>query len=898
MKEAPQVTRWMVLGLLCVGGAALIWRSAMPKGAFSRHHPRGQTLYAVNKDGQQTLSASKLQEVRSADLSNSGVSSSARVSESYNKLPLSFEANRGQADPRVKFLSRGRGYTLFLTSDEAVFTLKKAAATGGQPRAFGNPKLAMLGSKFTGGFRGRATDAEPWGAHRLVPRLLEAPKSPVADIGSQAAGAPDLAPAVLRMKLVGANAPSRVKGLQELPGKSNYFLGKDPGKWRTNVPSFAKVRYEDIYPGVSLVYYGNPAKPSELEYDFVVAPGIDPKAIKLAIQGASKVTVDARGDLVAQLDGQEMRLHKPLIYQREENESNSRRHSVDGSYVLAGGGQVAIKVSAYDPHEALVIDPVLEYSTYFGGSGDDVGSPSGVQGIAVDPEGNAYITGATDSVDFPVISGALQTKLAGGSGVFGCPGPISIAGDAFVTKLNPSGNAIVYSTYVGGSDDDCGEGIAVDPSGNAYVAGETLSTDFPITKGAFQPACASCSNGQVDTFAAKLNRDGSALVYSTYIGGDNADLFPMVALDRSGNLYIQGSTFSTDYPTTKGAFQTACLACPSGGANTYVTKLNPQGSALAYSTYLGGSVFEFCGSQIAVDSAGDAYVNGFTCSTDFPTHNSLQGYAGGCDGFLTKLNPAGNALVYSTYLGGNNFEIINGTAVDSAGNAYVSGSTFSSDFPTTPGAFQTNFVGGSNCSSPPCADAFAAKINPSGSALVYSTDLGGTGDDHGVGMAVDAHGDAYVGGPTSSTDFPILSAFQPTNAGGYDVFVTELNPAGNALVFSTYLGGSGDDFANGIILDRQRRDVYVEGFTTSTDFPTVNAAQPQFGGGTYDAIVAKIGPGNPPADAAGVRLSPPNNADSSSSIEKPKTRASIPNQKIVIPKRLLVYRAIARQASE
>jgi hypothetical protein len=592
----------------------------MPKGASSRHHPRGQTLKAVN-DGQQNLSPSKLQEARSAELSNSGVLSRARVNEKYNKLPLSFEINSGQTDPQVKFLSRGRGYTLFLTADEAVFTLRKAAASGGQPRAFGNPKLAMLRSKFAGGSRGPASDVEPWGAHRLIPPLLEAPKSPVPDIRSQAADAQDLAPAVLRMRLMGANLSPRVKGVQELPGKSNYFFGKDPGKWRTNISTFAKVSYEEIYPGISLVYYGNPARPGELEYDFVVAPGIDPKAIKLAIQGATKVTVDARGDLVAQLDGQEMRLHKPLIYQREKNKSNSRRHSIDGSYVLAGDNQVAFKVSAYDSHEALVIDPVLEYSTYLGGGGDDLGSPSGVQGIAVDPEGNAYITGATDSVDFPVTPGALQTKLLGGSGVFGCfifqvrhPLP----GDAFVTKLNPSGDAIVYSTYLGGSDDDCGEGIAVDPSGNAYVAGETLSTDFPITKGAFQPACASCSSGLVDTFAAKLNRDGSALVYSTYIGGNNADLFPMLALDRFGNLYIQGSTFSTNYPTTNGAFQTACLACPSGGADTYVTKLNPQGSALVYSTYLGGSVFDICGAQIAVDSGGDAYVNGLTCSPDFP----------------------------------------------------------------------------------------------------------------------------------------------------------------------------------------------------------------------------------------------------------------------------------------
>ena len=419
-------------------------------------------------------------------------------------------------------------------------------------------------------------------------------------------------------------------------------------------------------------------------------------------------------------------------------------------------------------------------------------------------------------------------------------------------------------------------GIAVDPSGNAYVAGETLSNDFPITKGAFQPACASCSGGTVDTFAAKLSRDGSTLIYSTYIGGDNADLFPMVALDRFGNLYIQGSTFSTDYPTTQGAFQTACLACPTGGADTYVTKVNPTGTALVYSTYLGGSIFDICGAQIAVDSSGDAYVNGFTCSPDFPTHNSLQAYAGGCDGFLTKLNPTGSAPVYLTYLGGSNFDFILGTAIDFAGNGYVSGATLSSDFPTTPGAFQTNFVGGTNCPFPLCGDAFVTKINPSGTALVYSTYLGGTGHDFVEGMAVDFHGNAFVGGATTSTDFPTLNAFQPANAGGYDIFVTEVNRAGNALVYSTYLGGSGDEFLSGIAVDRQRRDVYVGGLTTSTDFPTVNAAQPQFGGGTYDAIVAKISPGNPPVNAAGVGLSRPSKPNSNPGPQRPGANRIIP----------------------
>jgi len=867
MKKRGKAIRWAAFGLMWVGGTCLIWKASMPEGASNRQHPRAQTLKASN--GGQHLSVSQLQGAQSAAaLSKSALSSRARLNETYSKLSLSFEANNGQTDPQVKFLSRGRGYTLFLTSNEAVFTLKKEAASGGQLSRFGNPKLAMLGSKFGQGPLER--NDGPWSAQRLVPSLFQASKSQVLDAGYLGPSTQDVAPAVLRMRLVGANPSSSVKGLQELTGKTNYLRGKDRGRWRTNVPNFAKVNYEDIYPGISLFYHGSPAEPGKLEYDFVVAPGTDPRAIKLAFQGASRIAVDARGDLVAELEGQEIRLHKPFVYQPASGKSKHPRQGIDGTYALIGDNQVTFQVSAYDPHEALVIDPVLEYSTYLGGSGDDLGSPSTVQGVAVDPAGNSYVIGATDSIDFPFTAGALQTKLAGGSGVFGCletlPFTNSIPGDAFVTKLNVKGDAIVYSTYLGGSDDDCGEGIAVDPAGNAYVAGETLSADFPITKGAFQPTCASCSAGAPDTFAAKLSPDGSTLVYSTYIGGSGEDLFPMVALDRFGDLYIQGTTSSVDYPTTPGAFQTACASCANGAPDTYVTKLNPQGTALVYSTYLGGNDFDICGSQIAVDQVGSAYVNGFSCSTDFPTRNSLQGFGGGCDAFLTKLNPTGSALVYSTYLGGSDFDMIFGTAIDFAGNAYVSGFTFSSDFPTTPGAFQTNFVGGNN-------DAFAAKINPSGTSLVYSTFLGGTGEETGMGIGVDFHGNAYVGGQTTSTDFPTSNAFQPANAGGFDIFLTELDPAGGALVFSTYLGGSGDDQANGIALDIPRRDVYVEGFTTSSDFPTVNAAQPQFGGGTFDAIVAKISPDNAPGPA----LLRPSSANSNPGAAGPRANGTVPN---------------------
>lgn len=754
---------------------------------------------------------------------------------SYGKLPLSLEPNRGQADSRVKFLSRRSGYTLLLTSTEAVLRLSKARVSVASKYG---PARTRLAASLTSSHRAASLD-------RIS--LLRGTTSPVfssavAELGSNSTasgldGTPlPEAQALLRMRLVDANPTPRLVALEELPGKSNYFIGRDPAKWRTNVPNYAKVKYQDVYPGVDLVYYGNEGR---LEYDFVVAPGAVSRAIKLDISGAKGERIDGFGDLVLDMGNGEIRFHKPVVYQPVAalSERQGSQNFLEGRFVLLSHSQAGFEIAAHDSTKPLVIDPVLTYSTYLSGSGDDT-SANGMQNIAIDPAGNAYIGGVTDSSDFPVTARAFQTKLAGGGSGTQC----GIAGDAFVTKVNAKGDAVVYSTYLGGTSEDCGEGIAVDSAGHAYIAGETLSTDFPVTTGVFQPACKSCSNGAADTFAAKLTPDGSALVYSTYIGGSDWDFVPMIAVDRSGNMYIQGSTSSVDFPTTKGAFQTTCSACAKGSLNTYVTKLNPDGTALVYSTYLGGSTEEICGAQIALDSEGSLYVDGIAFSTDFPTtpgafQTTLS--SGGPDAFVTKLNPAGTALDYSTFLGGSGIEFVAGIAVDDEGNAYVTGPTSSSDFPTTPGAFQTNFGGGPE-------DAFVTKINPSGTGLVYSTYLGGTGDDVGAGIAVDSDGNAYLGGFTSSSDFPTLKAFQPANAGGYDVFVTELNADGDALVCSTYLGGSGNEFVGGIAFD-SRRNVYVQGWTTSSDFLAVNPVQPQFGGGTYDALLAKISPRDAPS---------------------------------------------------
>jgi hypothetical protein len=543
----------------------------------------------------------------------------------------------------------------------------------------------------------------------------------------------------------------------------------------------------------------------------VIAPGADPKAIRLAFQGARKISLSSAGDLVLDTKEGKIQLKQLRVYQKV----NGEEKKIAARYVLKGKRRVAFEVAEYDRRQPLVIDPVLSYSTYLGGSGREDGAH-----ITVDSSGNAYVVGDSFDTNFPTTSGAFQTTFGGGYT------------NAFVTKLNSTGSALVYSTYLGGNSFDGGYSIAVDASGNAYVTGWTSSTNFPTTPGAFQTTYGGGDfNG--DAFVTKLNPTGSALVYSTYLGGNSNDVGHDIAVDASGNAYIAGFTSSTNFPTTLGAFQTTYGG---GIVNAFVTKLNPTGSALAYSTYLGTS--ENYGYGIAVDASGNAYVAGLTSSTNFPTtlgtFQTTNG--GGRDAFVTKLNPAGSALVYSTYLGGSLQDYGYNIGVDASGNAYVAGSTSSTNFPTTPGAFQTTDGGGN--------DAYVTKLNPTGSALVYSTYLGGNSYDDGTGIGVDASGNAYVAGSTSSTNFPTTpGTFQTTYGGGsYDVYVAKLNPAGSALTYSTYLGGNSQDINSGIVLDASS-NVYVTGSTSSSNFPTTSGAyQTTFGGGYGDVFVAKFTP--------------------------------------------------------
>ncbi len=698
----------------------------------------------------------------------SHASAKVRHDQAFGKLPLAFEANGGQTDQQVKFLARGNGYTLFLTPKEAVLRL---ATT---------PSQAKLPA---GAFQ-----LDDFGLRNPMLARWQPPDPRAASRASKSA--------VVRMRLIGANRSPEIVAEGELPGKANYFIGNDPEKWRTNVETYARVRYRQVYPGVDLVYYGNQR---QIEHDFVVSPGSNPTRIVLDFRGADKLEVDGEGNLVLETAGGTVALRRPAIYQ----EIDGVRREISGGYVRKGARRVGFAVAAYDAGKPLIIDPMLVYSTYLGGSSEDV-----ARGIAVDSSGNAYVAGDTVSTDFPTAS-PIQAVNAD-------------THNAFVTKINAAGSALVYSTYLGGSSGDVAEAIAVDSLGNAYVAGFTLSTNFPTVN----PIQAANAGGR-DAFVAKINPAGSALVYSTYLGGSGDFDFAFgIAVDASDNAYVTGRTNSTNFPTVS-----PIQAANAGGDDAFVAKINAAGNALVYSTYLGGSGGNGA-SAIAVDSSGNAYVTGFTASTNSPTVSPIQAAFGGgvVDAFVTKINAAGSALVYSTYLGGSGNDQAQAIAVDSSGNAYVAGVTESTNFPTVSPIQAANADG---------FDAFVAKINAAGSALVYSTYLGGSQDDVASGIAVDSSRNAYVAGSTASTNFPAANPIQGCNAGAQDAFVAKINAAGSALVYSTYLGGNDLDAVLGIAVDSSR-NAYVAGLTASTNFPTASPIQATYGGGFFDAFVAKI----------------------------------------------------------
>jgi presenilin-like A22 family membrane protease len=666
-----------------------------------------------------------------------------RIVDSYGRLPLSFEVNRGQTDKQVKFMARGSGYAVFLTGQEAVLALHASPSGNSAPR------------------RNRQ--------HRS--------SSPKTD--------------VLQMQLLGANPSAEPQGADPLSGTVNYFRGNDPSRWQSGVPTFAKVEFAGVYPGVDLVYYGNQG---QLEYDFVVAPNADPATIRLHFAGAGKLRLAATGDLTVRARNGKIAFHKPYMYQEEDG----RRRPVQGRFMLWADNSVGFALGDYDHSRPLVIDPTLVYSTYLGGSTTDEAF-----GIAVDASGNTYITGVTSSADFPTTNGSYQTAQK-------TPGNTQ----AFITKLNSTGTALIYSTYLGGTDgNDQGNGIAVSAAGNAYITGYTESSDFPTTTGAFQTS-PKVSGGT--GFVTELNSTGSALVYSTYLGGSGGEQSDGIALNSSGDAYVVGSTQSADFPVTAGAFATTIP----GFRSAFVTKLNSGGTALIYSTFLGGSGYDGA-LAIALDAAGNAYVVGGAGSIDFPvTASAFQKTSltsPNATGFVAKLNPAGSALVYSTYLGGSTLEQVKAIAVDASDTAYVAGHTNSTDFPVTSGAFQGASKAGAG---------FVTHLNASGSALVYSTFLGPSSSvstDGPHSIRVDSNDEAYVTGNTLP-GFPVTpDAFQTTCSSLTSAFITRLNSTGTALVYSTCLGGTRGTFGDAIAINAAGR-AFVAGGTIASDFPVTSGA--------------------------------------------------------------------------
>jgi len=608
--------------------------------------------------------------------------------------------------------------------------------------------------------------------------------------------APALRGVLVRLSFEGSN---RVlpEGVQVMPHRSNYFLGNDPSAWHTGVRSYAEVRYENLYDGIDLVYR---IQDGRLKYDFILAPGADPSVIRMAYEGIDGLRVDG-GELVLATALGDLREQTPFAFQDEQE--------VACAFVPHGPLAVGFACDGRDDSRTLVIDPLI-YATFLGGGDEDRGLS-----IAVDASGNAYVTGSLLSTDFPATPGAFNTTYGG-------------AWDAFVAKLNATGTGLMYATYLGGGDFDEGRGIAVDISGNAYVAGTTGSSNFPTTPGANDTTY----NPGDEAFVVKLNATGTGLVYATYLGGSSFEEAYGIAIDTSGSAYVTGRTRSADFPATPGAFDTTYNG-PPGSVDAFVAKLDAAGAVFTYATFLGGSSEEYP-FGIAVDSSGNAYVTGQTESTDFPATPGAFNttYSGGWDAFVAKLDATGSSLAYATYLGGVEADYAYGIAVDTSDRAFVTGATDSTDFPATAGAYDTTFN--------VISDAFVVKLNATGSGLVYATYLGGVGDDVGYGIAVDTSGIAYVAGTAGSFDFPATAGAYDTSLNGvYDGFVAKLDASGGALPYATLLGGTGAEILWGIDIDASGM-AYVSGRTYSSDFPATAGAYDDTFNGNTDIIVAKL----------------------------------------------------------
>jgi Divergent InlB B-repeat domain/Beta-propeller repeat len=717
-----------------------------------------------------------------------------RARAAFGNLPLTFEPNQGQADAQVKYMTHWHGYNLFLTSKEAVFTMPLGPKN--------SPLLDLLGQKQNG-------------------------PSGMAMSGFAATASPS-AESVVRMTMLGANPRPVIASEDQQPGVKNYFIGKDPKNWHTNIPTFARVRYRDVYPGVDVLYHGT----SQLEFDVVVRAGANPDKIKLNFDGAQRMRTDDSGDLVLTTDAGELRLQHPVSYQ----EKNGTRQPVDSRFVVKNDHEVAFALGSYDPSRELVIDPSISFATYFGGGGTAGSGEETGLGIAVDGTGNAYVVGTTNS----------STVLPGN------PKTLPPAGqfDCYVVKFNSSG-VIVFTTVFGGKLNDLPQAVAVDSDG-IYVAGLTQSIDFPDTAGHAQPTFGGSGvNGDGDAFVAKLATDGSAITWATYLGGKDFDVAFALAVDSSHNVFVAGETFSTTtavppFPIVNPLPQGSTN---NGSADGFVTEVRADGVVFDMSSYIGGANLDLATGVAWNSTTLNVYVSGGTQSPNLPfTAGAFQqkcGSDGNCnktskgafldDGFVAAFNPAATSTyTYLTYLGGGGVDDAFGITTDSTGNAYVTGKTASggaTHFPFTASAYQKTLKGAQN--------AFVSVLDPTGATLVYSTYLGGEGFDKGLGIALDTSNNAYVTGQTTSTTFPTMNPTQQKFGGGNsgqfdsDAFLSELSADGSSLLLSTYIGGAGDeDILGGFVaIDSATGNIYVVGDTNSTNFPI----QVSSGGGIADS---------------------------------------------------------------
>jgi hypothetical protein len=669
-------------------------------------------------------------------------------------VAISYEENQGQVDPEVRYLAHLNKSAIFFTPRETVLALY----------ARKSPRHAAI--------------------------------------------------SVLRVKWIGANANPEMLAEEALQGRVNYLIGSNPADWHTNLPTYARVRYRNLFPGVDAIFYG---KDGEIEYDLVIAPGAKTAKLSFALEGARYMRLARNGDLVLRLNNGEVRQRRPKAYQ----ERDGKRRSLSAHYVIHSDKTIGYEVTGVDPRRPLIIDPTLSYSTYIGSS-----TPDSVNSVAVDQFGRVYATGST-VFGFPTKNPAQGNQLST---------------DAFVTKFFATGGGLIYSAILGGNSVDIGQAIAVDRFGSAYVGGETFSTDFPVTPGAFQTTPTSGGDG----FVTKLSPSGSSFIYSSLLGGMESDEILALALDSQHRVYVTGFTCSSDFPV-RNAFQPVYRSqnCANGGVSAFITRLNAAGTGLDYSTFLDGTIAS-AGQGIAVDSTFHAYVTGRTQSSDFPTtpgafqrtfkaatipefpHDII-----GNNAFVTKFAADGRSLVYSTFLGGSVSDEARDIAVDGFGRAYVTGVTSSMNFPVTPGAFQRTKRGAS--------DAFVTKLQVTGAGLFYSTFLGGSGGEGGNSIAVDSTGRAHVAGSTTSANFPLLGAIQSRFGGSRDAFVTKLSANGGVLFYSTYLGGSAADDANSVRLD-STGNAYIGGSTSSSNFPTTPGAFSRTRKGASDGWVAKIIP--------------------------------------------------------